>query len=73
MFCHVERALRGVILDRIETAAQYIRQASTVPGLSVIVDKARKIYNKATSATRFLRKMPIKLKLLFGRSIGDPV
>ena len=60
MFCHVERALRGVILDSIDTAAHYIRQTSTAPGLSVIVETARKIYRKATSATeRFLRKMPI--------------
>ena len=60
MFCHVERSLRGVILDSVDTAAHYIRQTSTAPDLSVIVEKARKIYHKAVSATeRFLQTMPI--------------
>ncbi len=60
MFCHVARSLKGVILNSIATAAHFMRQTSTATGLSVIVEKARKVYQKAKKATaRFLRHMPI--------------
>lgn len=60
MFCHVARSLQGVILDSIDTAAHFIGQTSTSTGLSVIVEKARKVYYKAKKATeRFLDHMPI--------------
>jgi hypothetical protein len=60
MFCHVSRSLQGVTLDSIDTAAHFIGQTSTSTGLSVIVEKARKIYQAAQKATeRFLNHMPI--------------
>ena len=60
MFCHVTRSLRGVTLDSIDTAAHFIGQTRTATGLSVIVEKARKIYHAAQEATeRFLTHMPI--------------
>ncbi|WP_145049331.1 ISAzo13 family transposase [Lignipirellula cremea] len=60
MFCHVSRSLRGVILDRLETAAHYIGQTRTLTGLKVLAEKARQIYVKAQKATtEFLERMPI--------------
>ena len=60
MFCHVERSLRGVILNSIDTAAQFISRTSTASGLSVVVETARKVYKKARQATsRFLETLPI--------------
>lgn len=60
MFCHVERSLQGVILNSIDTAASFISQTSTAKGLSVVVEKARKVYSAARKATdRFLDNMPI--------------
>lgn len=60
MFCHVSRALKGLILDSVSTAARYIRQTTTQQGLSVIVEQARKCYQKAVKASdSFLTKMPI--------------
>lgn len=60
MFCHVARSLKGVTLDSIDTAARFIRQTSTATGLSVIVEKARKMYYKGKKATeRFLDHLPI--------------
>lgn len=60
MFCHVERSLQGVILNSIDTAAHFLRQTRTATGLSVVVEKARRVYKKARQATeRFLANFPI--------------
>jgi hypothetical protein len=61
MFCHVTRALKGVVLKTIQVARDFIGCAHTQTGLSVIVEIARKTYHKGRKATlEFLQDMPIR-------------
>jgi hypothetical protein len=60
MFCHITRAMQGVVLKTIEVARDYIAHTSTSTGLHVVVEKARKVYRKGRQATRaFLDNMPL--------------
>jgi len=60
MFCHVTRALRGVVLKTMEMAKQFISRTRTRTGLRVIVETTEQVYEKARKATRrFLDSMPV--------------
>lgn len=60
MFCHVTRALSGVVLQTIEVARDFISRTSTQTGLRVVVEIARRAYYKGRKATsEFLNDMPI--------------
>lgn len=60
MFCHVTRALQGVVLRTIQVARDFIAGTSTQTGLSVAVEIARRVYHKGRQATTdFLEDMPI--------------
>lgn len=60
MFCHVTRALQGVVLRSIEVARDFISRTSTQTGLHVVVEIARRVYHKGLQATsEFLEDMPI--------------
>lgn len=60
MFCHVTRALKGVVLKSIQVARDFISRTSTSTGLEVIVEIARKKYHKGRQATaEFLENMRI--------------
>jgi hypothetical protein len=60
MFCHVTRALRGVVLSTMDVAKEFISRTRTSTGLRVIVETTEKIYEKARKATRrFLDNMPV--------------
>ena len=60
MFCHVTRALQGVVLKTLEVARDFISQTSTDAGLHVVVEIARRVYHKGRKATeQFLNEMPI--------------
>ena len=58
MFSHVERALRGVILDSHETALQAIQRTRTQTGLRVkarILDKVYDIGRKCSDTFRDIK------------------
>lgn len=60
MFCHVTRALKGVVLKTIEVARDFISHTRTDAGLHVIVEIAKKTYQKGRKASSdFLKDMPI--------------
>ena len=60
MFCHVTRALKGVVLRSIHVARDFIKSTHTATGLRVDVEIARKIYRKGRKATyKFRETMPI--------------
>lgn len=60
MFCHVTRALKGVVLKSIQVARDFISRTSTSTGLQVIVEIARRTYEKGRQATdQFFEEMPI--------------
>lgn len=61
MFCHVTRALRGVVLDSVETARHYIGRTTTSTGLRVIAEAAKRLYQKGIKASaEFIEQMPIR-------------
>jgi hypothetical protein len=60
MFCHVNRAMQGVVLRSIEVAKTFISQTSTSNGLQVIVETARKLYEKGRKASQaFMNSLPV--------------
>jgi hypothetical protein len=60
MFCHVTRAMAGMVLKTIDFARDCIRRTTTTTGLRVLADIARKTYQKGRQVAReFLRDMPI--------------
>ena len=60
LFCHVTRALKGVVLKTIQIARDFISRTSTQTGLQVVVEIARRAYYKGRKATiDFLNDMPI--------------
>ena len=62
LFCHVTRALRGVILPSIQVARDFIAGTSTASGLKVAVEIARKMYHKGRKATAdFLNTFPVRV------------
>jgi hypothetical protein len=61
MFCHVTRALKGVVLRSIEVARDFISRTHTETGLSVVVEIAKTVYHTGRKATLdFLEDMPIQ-------------
>lgn len=61
MFCHVSRALRGVVLQTVDVAKQFIARATTDSGLRVVAEAARRVYQKGLKATaEFIATMPIR-------------
>jgi hypothetical protein len=61
MFCHVTRALHGVVLKTVEIAKQCIARTATVTGLRVVAETARRVYQKGLHASAsFLQDMPIR-------------
>jgi hypothetical protein len=61
MFCHVTRALQGVVLRTIQVARDFIKRTTTTTGLKVAVEIARRTYERGRKATAaFLSQMPIQ-------------
>ncbi len=61
MFCHVTRALRGVVLRSLEVAQQFIARTTTDGGLRVVAEAARHYYQKGLKASQeFLEHLPIR-------------
>ena len=61
LFCHVSRALQAVVLKRIRVAKEFIGRTKTATGLRVVVEIARRMYQKGLKATRnFLDNNPIR-------------
>ncbi len=61
MFCHVTRALRGVVLQTVEVAKQFINRTTTDTGLRVVAEVARRVYQKGLHASaKFIQNMPIR-------------
>ncbi len=61
LFCHVTRALQGVVLRNCEVARDFIARTTTRTGLRVIAEIARKTYQKGRKASaEFLYNMPIR-------------
>jgi hypothetical protein len=60
LFCHVTRALQGVVLKSIEVAQDFISRATTATGLKVLAELAYKTYETGQRASReFLDNMNI--------------
>jgi hypothetical protein len=51
MFCHVTRSLQAAILKTIHIARQYISRTKTAAGLRVVVELARRRYQKGLKAS----------------------
>lgn len=61
MFCHVTRAMQGVILRSAQVARDFIARTTTQSGLQVVAEIARRTYAKGRKATKdFLSDMPIQ-------------
>ena len=61
MFCHVTRVLRGVVLQTVDVAKQFIARTMTDTGLRVVAETARRVYQKGMQAsTEFIQNMPIR-------------
>ena len=61
MFCHVTRALQGIVLQTVAVAKQFIARTATATGLRVVAEEARHSYQKGVEAgTEFLANMPIR-------------
>lgn len=61
MFSHVTRVLRGVVLNSVEIARRLIPCATTVTGLRVVAEVARRVYQKGLHASaEFIQDMPIR-------------
>ena len=68
LFCHVTRAMRGVVLKTIDVARQFMARTHTGTGLRVIVETTDKLYEKGRQATeRFLDALPI----IYGKVLPD--
>lgn len=65
MFCHVTRALQGVVLQTVDTAQQFIARTTTSTGLRVVAEAARRVYQKGLKASaEFIESMPIQFHRL---------
>lgn len=61
LFCHVSRALAAVVLKTIQVAKDFIGRTKTATGLRVVVEIARRMYQKGLKASRdFLENNPIR-------------
>jgi hypothetical protein len=60
MFCHVTRALQGVVLRTVDVAKRFIARTTTETGLRVLAEVARRAYQKSLKASQeFIEDMPI--------------
>jgi hypothetical protein len=61
MFCHVTRALQGVVLQTVDAAKQCIARTTTDTGLRVVAEAARRVYHKGLQASaEFVNNMPFR-------------
>jgi hypothetical protein len=61
LFCHVSRAMQAVVLKTVQVAKDFIGRTKTATGLRVVVEIARRMYQKGLKATRdFLNNNPIR-------------
>jgi hypothetical protein len=61
MFCHVHRALKGVIFRSMKTVGDAIAKTTTSTGLRVLVDYATKVYEAGVKASQsFLQNDPTR-------------
>lgn len=61
MFCHVSRAMQGVVLRSIQVAKDFISHTTTSGGLRVVAEIARKVYEKGRKASQaFIDNMPVQ-------------
>jgi hypothetical protein len=68
MFCHVTRAMRGVVLRSLDVAQRFIARTTTEGGLRVVVEAAQHLYQKGLKASQdFLEHMPIR----FARTLPE--
>ena len=70
MFCHVTRALRGVVLKTVDVAKYFIARTTTDTGLRVVAEAARRVYQKGLHASaEFIQNMPIRFHHSYPNSI----
>jgi len=61
MFCHVSRALQGVVLKSVDVAKQFIARTTTATGLRVVAEVSQRYYQKGLKAeAEFVATMPIR-------------
>lgn len=61
MFCHVTRSLQGAVLRTVELAKSFIARTKTAQGLRVMVESARRTYEKGLKASEhFMANNPIR-------------
>jgi hypothetical protein len=60
LFCHLSRSLRGMLCQSIEVIREAFARTTTSTGLRVVVELARRVYQKGIKATaQFLSDEPI--------------
>jgi hypothetical protein len=60
LFCHVTRSLRAVVLKSIHVVRDFISRTTTISGLRVVAELARRKYQKGIKASRdFLNNNPV--------------
>lgn len=60
LYCHVTRAMRGVVLRSIDVAKRSVARTATEAGLRVVAEVARRAYQKVLKASaEFVDHMPI--------------
>ncbi|HEY7616805.1 MAG TPA: hypothetical protein VH744_08380, partial [Terriglobales bacterium] len=65
LFCHVTRALQGVVLRTVHVARDFIASTTTSSGLKVAVEIARKVYFEGRKVTQdFLDDFPVRFNKL---------
>jgi len=61
MFCHVTRALQGVIIQSVSIAKHFIARTVTDTGLRVVAEIARRQYRKGKTASEdFIGEMSVR-------------
>ena len=60
LFCHLSRALSSVLCRSVPAVREALARTTTTTGLTVIVETARRVYEKGVKATKaFLNQEPI--------------
>jgi hypothetical protein len=61
MFCHVTRAMQGVVLKELAVAKRFIARTKTSGGLRVVAEIARRTYEKGRKGWKeFVDELPIR-------------
>lgn len=61
LFCHISRSLKGMLLKTVETIRSAIERTTTAPGLRVLTEIARKVYQpKIKPTATFLASEPVE-------------